>query len=101
MSDRIEAGSWVQIHQVVLPVGERAPQVPDDTREVPLELRVKGFLLSEGKIDEEVEIETITGRRLKGILEDPDPSYEHKFGRPLPEILKIGRQLKSILKEEG
>lgn len=100
MSEKVEKGSWVQIHQVVLPAGERAPQVPDDTQEVPLELRVKGFLLTEAEIGEEVEIETMTGRKLKGILENPDPSYEHKFGRLLPEILRIGKQVKSMLKEE-
>ncbi|MDI3548878.1 MAG: 2-amino-4-ketopentanoate thiolase alpha subunit [Halanaerobiales bacterium] len=100
MTEKIKAGTWVQIHQVILPAGERAPQVPDDTQEVPLELRVKGFLLDNGVVGEEVEIETYTGRRLSGILEDPHPSYEHKFGRPVHELLKIGRELRRILREK-
>jgi len=100
MSKLISAGSWVQIHQVILTEDERAPQVPDDTEEVPLELRVKGFLQADAKLGEEVNIKTMTGRVLKGTLEDPAPSYEHKFGRPVPEMLNIARQLRQIIREE-
>ena len=96
---KIKAGSWVQIHQIVLPAGERAPQVPEDTQKVPLELMVNGFLVYDAELGEEVEIETFTGRRLKGTLKDPDPSYEHKFGKPVPEMMKIGKQLKNILND--
>lgn len=99
--ETIKAGSWVQIHQIVLPAGERAPQVPEDTQKVPLELRVKGYLVEDGKMGEEVEIETFTGRRLKGTLEKVEPSYEHVFGKPLPEMLNIGKQLREMLNEEG
>lgn len=94
---KVAAGSWVEIHKIVLPVGERAPQVPEDTQKVPLELRVKGFLVEEAEVGEEVEIETFTGRKMKGTLKDADPSYEHKFGKPVQEILHIGPQIKSIL----
>ena len=41
----VPSGSWVELHRVVLPPGERAPQVPAETQRVPLELRVKGFLV--------------------------------------------------------
>jgi len=100
MSENVKAGKWVQIHSIVLPAGERAPQAPDDTKKVALELRINGFLLEDAEVGEEVEIETYIGRKLKGILKDPDPSYEHKFGKPIAEILRIGRQVKEILKEE-
>ncbi len=100
MADLIDAGTLVQIHQIILKENERAPQVPEDTKKVPLELRVKGFLQEEAEVGEEVKIKTITGRILTGILEDAEPSYEHKFGRPVPEMLNIGRQLRKIIREE-
>ena len=99
MAAIVTKGSWVQIYQVILPAGQRAPQVPDDTGRVPLELRTKGFLLEDGRPGEEVIVTTYTGRRLKGILEDPAPAYQHKFGRPLPELLLIGKELRAILSE--
>jgi 2-amino-4-ketopentanoate thiolase alpha subunit len=101
MSKEVKSNSWVQIHQVILKEGERAPHVPADTKKVPLELRVNGFLLNDGFLGEDVEIKTHTGRILKGELIDADPSYEHKFGRAVPEILEIGKGLKSILREGG
>ena len=36
-------GDWVRIHNIVLEVGERAPNIPEDTQEIPLELWDKGF----------------------------------------------------------
>jgi hypothetical protein len=101
MADIVKAGAWVQIHTVVLEAGKRAPQVPEDTQGVPLELRVNGFLTRDAEVGEEVEIETPIGRSLKGILKDPAPSYEHKFGRPVPELQKVGRDLKAILGKKG
>jgi hypothetical protein len=38
----IKKGSWVQIHYIVLQPSERADNVPEDTKQVPLELWVKG-----------------------------------------------------------
>lgn len=31
-------GDWVRIHSIVLEVGERAPNIPEDTQNVPLEV---------------------------------------------------------------
>ncbi len=101
MSELIKTGSWVEIHQVILPAGERAPQVPEDTQKVPLELRTRGFLVKDGKVGEEVEIKTFTDRTLKGILKDPTPSYEHKFGCPVPELLQVGEELRKMVADRG
>ena len=90
-------GSWVQIHQIVLRAEERAAHLPEDTKKVPLELWVKGFALHEGKIGDEIEIETVTGRRLKGKLIRVNPRYIHDFGDYVPELTKIDMQLKEIL----
>lgn len=90
-------GDWVLIHNIVLSPEDRAPQVPDDTKKVPLEMWVKGFLLDNSEIGEIVEIKTITGRRVKGKLLEVNPTYKHSFGNFVPEQLQIGLQLKSII----
>lgn len=38
-------GDWVLIHKIVLSPEERAPQVPDDTKKVPLEIGLKAILM--------------------------------------------------------
>jgi len=100
MGEIIEAGSWVQIYQVVLPAGERAPQVPEDTQKVPLELKIKGFLKEDAELGDEVEIVTVIGRNHSGELIEVNPSYEHKFGKMIPELLQVGPQIREILREE-
>lgn len=98
MSDA-KKGDWVQIHQIVLKPEERTGKLPEDTKKVPLELWVKGFLNHDANIYDEVEITTLTGRKVKGELVLINPRYEYGFGEEyVPELLKIGRQLRGILK---
>ena len=93
-------GDWVRVHSILMEAGDRAPGVPDDTAEVPYELWDKGFLISDrAEIGEEVEIETITGRKIAGNLLETNPSYDHDFGEFIPEILMIDKQLKDIMGE--
>ena len=92
-----KTGDWVQIHQIVLKPEERADHLPEDTKKVPLELWVKGFARRGGKTGDEIEIETITGRRIKGELVRVNPRYIHDFGDYVPELTKIDMQLKKIL----
>jgi hypothetical protein len=97
MTERIPQGSWVEIGSVVLAAGQRAPQVPDDTRAVDLELRVKGFLLAEAQPGEAVAIRTVAGRELHGTLLRLNPSYDHSFGAPLAELSVIGGEARALL----
>ena len=97
MADRVEEGTWVEIQRVVLAVGERAPQVPDDTRRVPLEMRVKGFLVAAAEPGEQAEIVTPAGRHLRGILSDINPAYGHGFGQPIAELSVIGGEVRALL----
>lgn len=95
---KARAGQWVQIRRVVLPPGQRAPQVPPDTQAVPLELRAKGFLVEDAAaIGKEVTIRTYTGRTLRGELVAINPAYGHDFGEPVPELLAIGLELRARL----
>lgn len=94
-------GDWVRIHSVVLEVGERASNIPEDTQNVPLEMWDKGFLLNEeAKVGDEVEVETYIGRKVKGTLVEINPYYKHDFGKAVPELLYIGRQAREILRED-
>ncbi len=98
MAEPIAMGTWVEIHRVVLGPAERAPQVPDDTKAVPLEMRVKGFLLEPGMLGEEVTIVTPAGRHLRGTLTEVNPAYTHSFGAPIPELSTIGEEIRAILR---
>lgn len=97
---QVPKGTWVQIHQVVLKPEERAPQVPDDTKQVPLELRVKGFLQEDAVLGDQVRITTLTGRTMEGRLVEVNPEYGHDFGKPQPALLTIGMELRKFLFEE-
>jgi hypothetical protein len=100
MVEKIAAGTWVEIADVLLKADERAPQVPQDTRQTALEMRVKGFLAVDARLgDEEAQIITAAGRKLQGRLVEVNPAYRHSFGAPIPELLNIGVQLRALLKQ--
>jgi len=93
-------GDWVRIYNIILRPEERAPQVPEDTKKVSLEMWDKGFLLSDkAEIGDEVEVETYIGRKITGKLIEINPYYDHDFGKCVPELLYIGRQLRGILED--
>ena len=101
MTELIETDTWVEIHTIILPAGERASQVPKDTQKVPLEMRAKGFLVEPAALGDEVEIVTPAGRRLLVILIEVNPAYTHQFGVPTPELSTIGREVRAILRQRG
>ena len=89
---------WVQIHINVLKPEERAANIPDDTRCVPLEMWVKGHLQNESaELGDTVTIQTKTGRIAEGILCAVNPSFKHNFGDYVPELDQIDETVKSIL----
>ncbi|MDI6813541.1 MAG: 2-amino-4-oxopentanoate thiolase subunit OrtA [Desulfitobacteriaceae bacterium] len=95
-------GDWVEIWRVILPVGTRAPQVPSDTAKVPLEMRLRGFLLDEEAVlGQEVVIQTRIGREVEGRLVELHPRWDHDFGLPQPELLAIGQELRKIQGGKG
>lgn len=95
----IKKGEWVKIHDIILHPSERAPNLPSDTKEVPLEFWVNGFLDHDAEMGEKVEITTLSGRKVQGILVEVNPKYTHDFGEPISELLKIGPKLKKMLEE--
>jgi hypothetical protein len=97
----IKKGTWVEVSKIVLPAGERAPQVPVDTQQLPLVMRVKGFLMEPATLGDEVEIETAVGRCLHGTLSEINPAYSHSFGAPIHELSTIGGEVRALLLGRG
>lgn len=95
--ETIKKGTWVQLENVVLPAGQRAPQVPEDTQACNLMLWVKGILQEDCAMGEPAKVKTATGRLVCGKLVDVNPRYIHDYGDFQPELLKIEMQLKEIL----
>ena len=95
--DFAKKGDWVQIENIVLPAGERAPSVPEDTQKCDLKLWVKGVAQSDAKLGETVTVKTATGRVVEGKLVAVNPTYIHTYGEFQPELLKIEQQLKEIM----
>jgi len=94
---KAQKGDWVQVENVVLKAGHRAPQVPEDTQNCDLKLWVKGIADHEAEIGEEMEITTVTGRKASGKLVAVNPRYIHDYGDFQPELLKVELQLKELM----
>ncbi len=94
-------GDWVEIGRVVLSPSERANGIPEDTDSVPLEMRVRGFLLNnKAETGDSVSIRTTTERVEKGLLLGIRPAYNHGWGRCIMPVLKIGPELRRLLEEK-
>ncbi len=91
-------GQWVEIHSVILDPQERSPDVPDDTKKVPLESWIKGWALGPGTVGREIEIKTPANRVVKGTLIRVNPGYTHTFGPGVPELSTVGQELRAMLK---
>jgi len=89
---KIQFGTWVEIEQIILKPEERAPTLPEDTKQTPFLLNVSGFLQTESEVGQIVTIRTIIGRELTGTLKTVLPSYNHSFGTVVPELLTIGTE---------
>jgi len=100
--ENAKKGDWVQIFKVILNPEERAPGLPPETSAVPLTMKVKGFLADQAaRAGETVTIHTATERTVQGELIVVNPAYEIDFGEPQQELLKIGFEVRKLLREEA
>ncbi len=90
-------GDWVRIHSVVLKAEERTAKIPDDTQKCDLEMWTKGFLQEDAEIGDEVTVVTASNRVEKGTLIEVGPYYTHSYGKFVPEIVEIDKQLREIM----
>ena len=85
-------GEWVRIHSVVLKAAERTGKIPEDTQKCDL-----GTLLEDAEIGDTVKVETAVGRIVEGKLIEEGPYYTHSYGKFVPEIIEIDKQLREIM----
>jgi 2-amino-4-ketopentanoate thiolase alpha subunit len=96
---RVPAGSWVEIRQVVLVAGNRAPNVPADTAATDFVARIRGFLIESAPIGGEAKVRTLLGREVTGELSSVNPRNPADFGDPVPELLQLGLAARRALEE--
>jgi hypothetical protein len=94
---RCSEGDWVEVRYVLLEPADRAANLPPDTAAQPLLAWIKGFACGPAALGGELAIETVTGRAVTGVLTDVNPGYTHTFGRPAPELVHVGRDLRARL----
>ena len=95
----VKKGSYVEIRKVLLPPSERAEHLPDETKRVPFEARIRGFLSRDAAPGEDVEIETRIGSIVKGILETEDPPFTYGYGKPVRELIDVSKELRKEIGE--
>ena len=93
----VRAGSWVEVQQVVLTAGNRAPNVPDDTAGVDFVARIRGFLVADAALGAEATVRTLTGRTIAGRMTAVNPRNPADFGNPVPELLALGQAARELL----
>ncbi|NLX82247.1 MAG: 2-amino-4-ketopentanoate thiolase [Clostridiales bacterium] len=90
-------GDWVLLQNIILKPDQRAPQVPEDTKQVPLIQWVKGWLTQDAQMGQEASATTRTGRVIKGTLVEEAPAYHHSFGQFIPELLQVQESIKAAM----
>ena len=90
-------GDWVRIHSVVLEPGQRAPQVPEDTARVPLELWIKGYVQQDAQAGDQVSVLTRCARLVEGTLLEGGLDYTHSFGAYVPKVTQISDMVRARL----
>jgi 2-amino-4-ketopentanoate thiolase alpha subunit len=96
LSDAIRAreGDWVEIECKLLDPADRSKNLPPETAGKPLMMWVKGFARGEADMGESLTVETMTGREVTGVLSAVNPGYFITYGNPIPELTRVGRDLR-------
>lgn len=85
----IDKGTYVRIRRTLLKPGERSPNLPEDTKQVPLKMWIKGYLQEDADLFDIVTVKTTTGRLETGRLKEANPPYKHSYGDFVGEILTL------------
>ncbi len=93
----VKKGEWVRIHSIVLKAEERTAKIPEDTQKCDLQMWTKGTLQEDAEIGDVVTVKTACGRMEKGTLIEVHPYYTHSYGKFVPEIIEIDKQLREIM----
>ena len=82
----IKKGTYVYIKKIVLKSSERSSHIPLDTLDKDFVMKVKGYLVNDASLGDNVDILTETKRKVSGILIEANPTYTHSFGDYLDEV---------------
>jgi len=85
----IDKGTYVRIRRTVLTPEQRSPNLPEDTKKVPLKMWIKGYLQEEADLFDIVTIKTTTGRLETGRLKEANPPYKHSYGDFVQEVMTL------------
>jgi hypothetical protein len=85
----IDKGTYVRIRQTVLQPNERPDSLPEETKQVPFKIWVKGYLEEDADLFDIVTIQTVDGRFVTGRLKEVHPPYRHTYGDFVSEILPL------------
>ena len=85
----IDKNTFVRVRKHILTPEQRAKNIPQDTKLVPLKMWIKGRLQEETELFEEAEIKTATGRLIKGIVKEVEPKHKHSFGEYVDELQRV------------
>jgi 2-amino-4-ketopentanoate thiolase alpha subunit len=96
MATSADGPEWVEIEWTVLEPADRAATCPPDTRAVPYVARARGMAVDPVP-GADAEIVTTTGRLVRGRIRDVSPGYDHSFGRPLPEWIRMRDSIRAAL----
>ena len=91
---RAREGDWVEIEAMLLDPADRSANLPPETADKPLRMWIKGFALGEAAMGEALTVETMTGRCVSGALTAVNPGYFITYGNPIPELTRVGRDLR-------
>jgi hypothetical protein len=54
-------------------------------------------MATDPEIGHDAEVVTMIGRRLRGCVRDIHPGYEHSFGRPSPEWVRMKNAIRDLV----
>jgi hypothetical protein len=94
---RAREGDWVEVEATLLDPADRSTNLPPETADKPLRMWIKGFALGEASLGEALTVETMTGRRVAGVLSAVNPGYFITYGNPIAELTHVGRDLRAQL----
>ncbi|MDD4541942.1 MAG: 2-amino-4-oxopentanoate thiolase subunit OrtA, partial [Eubacteriales bacterium] len=90
----------VVIEVEILTPEQRAPQIPEDTKETSLIALYKGYLQNETANEGDVvTIKTAIGREVEGVLTTRDTSPTHTYGKVVPELLEAHKMVRDFVFE--
>lgn len=85
----IEKGTYVRIRKTLLKPEERSSNLPNDTKNVPFKMWVKGYLQEESELFDIGVVKTLTGRIETGRIKEFNPPYKHSYGDFVPEVMVL------------